>query len=107
MNAHNDLVEEFKMLKLKVADLQDRSHRNNIKFNGISESVKATELRPFLQRMIGDLLPSISPYNIIIDWDHRLPKPAYLPDRIPRDVIARRNISTSKTRSCVSLDNIP
>lgn len=89
VKAHNDLEEEFKAHKLKVANLEDRSRRNNIKFHRITESVKATELRLFLQRMIADLLPSISPCDIIIDRAHRLPKPSYLPDKIPRDVIAR------------------
>lgn len=35
VDAHFEMEEEIKRLKLKVADLEDRSRRNNIKFRGI------------------------------------------------------------------------
>lgn len=89
MDAHMDLANELKALCLKVTDLEDRSHRNNMKFRGISELVKPAELRTFLQQLMTKDMPSFTPADVIIDRAHRLHKPPHLPARVPRDVIAR------------------
>lgn len=87
IDAHKDLTEDISNMKLKRAE--DRSCRNNAKFRGIPETFPSTELCPYLQKMIAELLPSVKPQELVIDRAHRLPKPLFLPERTPRDVIAK------------------
>lgn len=89
VDSHNRLEDELDSLKTKLADMEDRNRRNNIKFRGIPESVPPAELTPYLQRLIREVLPSVTTHDLIIDRAHRLPKPKGLPDTVPRDVIAR------------------
>lgn len=93
-NAHNKLVddhfalkEEVKQLKLKVADLEDRSKRNNVKLRGIPENVKNNYLKKFLQKVIIDLIPTLQNQELVIDRAHRLLKPPHILEKLPRDVI--------------------
>lgn len=87
--AHDDLKEEAQNIEIKMADLEDRSRQNNIKFRGIAGSIPAAELQSLLQKMIAELLPTVRPHELINDRAHRLPKTAFLPERVPRDVIAK------------------
>lgn len=43
VDAHNDRDDEMMEMKIKLADLEDRSRRNNIKIRGIPETVKPPE----------------------------------------------------------------
>lgn len=43
---------ESKKIKDKLIDIEDRSHRNNLKFRGIPESVTPTEITPYLQQLL-------------------------------------------------------
>ncbi|KAM4038336.1 uncharacterized protein ACNLHF_016640 [Anomaloglossus baeobatrachus] len=92
--AHNDVVdsvvsidEEVDALKLKVADMEDRSRRNNVRLRGIAEMVKTEDLKEFLTDYFSYLLPDTTQLDLIMDRAHRLPKPKHLPAAIPRDVI--------------------
>lgn len=98
VDAHSDLEEELKMLKLKVADIEDRSRRNNVKLRGIPESVKPAELTEFIQQLMLKTLPDLSINDMIIDRAHRLVKPAHIPDNVPRDVIVRIHFYHIKDR---------
>lgn len=89
VDAHFDVEDEIKAMRIKMADMEDRARRNNIKFRGIPESIKPAELTAYLQKLMTTALPSLWPADVIIDRVHRLPKPSYLSDQIPRDVIAR------------------
>lgn len=89
VDAHSEIEEELKQLKLKVADIEDRSRRNNIKFRGIPEAVKPADLTSFLQQLMMKTIPELTAADVTIDRAHRLPKPAHIPDTVPRDVIAR------------------
>lgn len=51
--------------------------------------VSPAELGPYLQKMIAEMLPATKPHELTTDRAHCLPKPSYLPERVPRDVIAR------------------
>lgn len=86
VDAHMDLEDELKALRLKVTDLEDRSSRN-MKLRGIPESVKPAELSSFLQQMT-KTLPTLTPADVI-DRAHRLHKLPHLHEKVPRDVIAR------------------
>lgn len=94
--AHNELVDaynaaedEIQAIKSKMADLEDRSRRNNVKLRGVSESVMPADLRKYVQQFISALLPETLEREVIVDRAHRLPKPKHLPEKVPRDVIAR------------------
>lgn len=59
LTAHNDTVEvcteheaDLQAINLKLADLEDRSRRNNIKFRNIPESIPQPDLVRFLQSLM-------------------------------------------------------
>lgn len=89
VDSHFELEDEVKHLKTKIADLEDRARRNNVKFRGIPENVKPPELKRFIKDMIKKLLPTIPQQELEIDRAHRLPKPSHISEKLPRDVIAR------------------
>lgn len=89
IDAHNDEDDELEKLKAKVLHIEDHSRWNNIKLRGVSESVQNTQLNQYACDLICTVLPGISASEIVIDRIHPLPKPFYLPDNIPRDVIMR------------------
>lgn len=39
VDAHNEIDDKLELLKSKMADLEDRSHRNNVKLRGVADSV--------------------------------------------------------------------
>lgn len=89
VDTHDGLAEEICNMRIKMADIEDRSCRNNVKFRGILKTFSLAELHPYLQKTIAELLPETNTQKLVIDMAHRLPKPSYLPERVPRDVIAR------------------
>lgn len=89
VDAHGTLEEEVSALTAKLADLEDRNRRNNVKFRGVPESVSPAELSSYVQQLLKAVLPTSTTHDLVIDRAHRLPKPKALPDSIPRDVIAR------------------
>ena len=89
VDAHDDAEGELQAMREKIADLEDRSRRNNLKLRGIDESVTPAELRIYVQHFIAAILPDIPEGEVIVDRAHRLPKPKFLPEKVPRDVIAR------------------
>lgn len=45
VDAHNEAEDELLTIKSKLADLEDRSRRNNVKFRGVAETILSAELR--------------------------------------------------------------
>lgn len=89
-NAHNQVVDflqeqdkKLLWIKNKVADLEDRSHRNNIKFRGIPEAIQPQELNAYSMRLMQTIVPNLSETELLLD---RIPKPAFLPDNTSLDV---------------------
>lgn len=68
-----------------MADLEDRARRNHIRFQGIPENDKPPDLKKFLRDMITVLIPTVPQQELAIDRAH----PLYLPERLPRDVMAK------------------
>lgn len=73
MAAYNDVAEvqdhhteEIRYLWAKMADLEDRSRRNNIKFRGIPETIKPPELLQYLQKLFLKLLPRLTQADITL-----------------------------------------
>lgn len=89
VDAHNHLEDNLSSLVAKLADLEDRNRRNNMKFRGVPESVPPSELVLFVQQLIKSVLPSVTTHDLTIDRAHRLPEPKGLPESAPRDIIAR------------------
>lgn len=52
VDAHNEKDDELEALKNKMADLEDRSRRNNIKLRGVAESVPSSDFRRYVQQLI-------------------------------------------------------
>ncbi|KAM4029804.1 uncharacterized protein ACNLHF_022314 [Anomaloglossus baeobatrachus] len=80
---------EIRQLRAKVADMEDRNCRNNVKIRGIPESVPPKGLSEFLKNIIRAVLPSVAESELIIDRIHRLPRPRHISEETPRDTIAR------------------
>lgn len=80
---------EITWFKAKIADLEDRSRSNNLKFRGIPESVTSHELPRYIQLLMKALLPTLSDMDLTVDRAHRLTKPPFLHAKIPRDTLAR------------------
>lgn len=89
VDAQSNHSEEIAWLKNKVADLEDRSRRRNLKIRGIPETIPATQLLSYTQAFFSTLLPSLTPQDLIVDRIHRIPKPSFLPENTPRDVLLR------------------
>uniref|UniRef100_A0A8C5LVP6 Uncharacterized protein n=1 Tax=Leptobrachium leishanense TaxID=445787 RepID=A0A8C5LVP6_9ANUR len=94
--AHNDLVDRHLALQaahdslaLKVADVEDRSRRNNFRIRGIAEAVTLADLHPYLLELFQVLLPEAAPQDLLLDRAHRLPRAKNLPTSVARDVIIR------------------
>lgn len=73
-------------MRAKLADLDDRSRRNNIKLRGIPESILPADLPRYAKELMHTILPEASPRDVIID---RIAKPSHLAASVPRDVLMR------------------
>lgn len=89
VDAHNKLEDDFKKLATKLADIEDRNRRNNVKIRCIPESVTGPDLIPYIQQMLTALIKPASKRDLIIDRAHRFPKPKGIPASAPRNVIMR------------------
>lgn len=87
VDAHDSHTEELQHFKSQLVDVEDSSKKNNIKFRGIPEIVKNSDLTSYLQQFL-KLLPSRSPSDLIISWAQRIIRPKHLPTSVPRDILA-------------------
>lgn len=89
VEAHNQLEEDVKSISAKLADVEDRNRRNNVKLRGVSESISNSVLIPYIQQLMTTLLKSVLKQDLIIDRAHRLPKPKGIPESAPHNIIIR------------------
>ncbi|CAH2252641.1 Hypothetical predicted protein [Pelobates cultripes] len=94
--AHNEVVdkvqklsEENSLLRDKLADMEDRSRRQNIRFRGIPDDVTQEALPAHILSICNTLVPGLPNSAWAYDRMHRLPRPAHLPKEVPKDVIVR------------------
>lgn len=95
---------------MKLADLEDRSRRNNLKIRGIPKSISAQQLPNFACDLFQTVIPSLSPTDLTIDRIHRVPKPTFLPQEVPRDVLLRVHFFQIKEKilhAFRTADNLP
>lgn len=98
VDAHQEVKEELKWLKEKITDSEDRNRRNNIKIRGIPESVKTEALMGYVKDVIKAALPDTTESELIVDRLHRLIKPNFIAEHLPRDVILRIHFFHIKER---------
>ena len=98
VDANETTEDDIESLKAKIAEMEDRSRRNNLKIRGIPESVKQQDLRHYVAQLFTAALPDMSELDFTVDRIHRLPKPSYLSDNIPRDVILRLHFYHTKEK---------
>uniref|UniRef100_A0A8C5Q945 Uncharacterized protein n=1 Tax=Leptobrachium leishanense TaxID=445787 RepID=A0A8C5Q945_9ANUR len=94
--AHNDLVDRHIALQAahdtmasKLADMEDRSRRNNVRIRGIPEAVAPADLQPYIMELFQILVPAYLPQDFLMDRAHRLPRAKNLPPSASRDVLVR------------------
>lgn len=98
VEAHAAQGEDIAWLKDKMADLEDRSRRNNLKLRGIPEDVPPNQLLQYAQTLFSTMVPDASAHDLLVDRIHRVPKPSFLPAEIPRDVLLRMHFYHVKDR---------
>ncbi|XP_044146133.1 uncharacterized protein LOC122934611 [Bufo gargarizans] len=84
VDAHNDAEDEISALKLKLADLEDRSRRNNLRFRGITETIETYAIKDCLTDYFAALVPKAKQMDLLIDRAHRIPKPNSAPSAAPQ-----------------------
>ncbi|XP_056425356.1 uncharacterized protein LOC130366998 [Hyla sarda] len=89
IDSHTELEEEVVMLREKIADLEDRSRRNNLKLRGVPESIQPMDIPSYVRSLIQTVLPDCTPQELEVDRAHRIPKPRHLDESVPRDILAR------------------
>ncbi|CAH2250563.1 Hypothetical predicted protein [Pelobates cultripes] len=83
-------------LTAKLADLEDRSRRNNIRVRGVPESVAGSDIPEYLRQLFTAIQPNLEPADLRLDRAHRVPKPATLARDIPRDIVTRLHYFSAK-----------
>lgn len=51
VDAHNERDEYIEWLMVKIVNLEDHSRQNNVKMNGITETVHSTNLRDYFTKL--------------------------------------------------------
>lgn len=59
VDAHNDQSDEVAWLKSKIADMVDRSSRNNVKILGIPESTQPAKIRQYTCDLMKAFFPFV------------------------------------------------
>ncbi|CAH2225253.1 Hypothetical predicted protein [Pelobates cultripes] len=77
------LHQRLDLMESHLADLEDKARRNILRLRGIPESVLPCNLQVYVQDVPADMVQ--------VDQVHRVPKPHYLPDSTPIDVLLREH----------------
>lgn len=106
----NDLVDanderegDTEWIKAKLADMEDRSWRNNLKIKRIPETVHQNDLHSYAANMLKQILPGLMDLDVTIDRIHRIPKSPHLSEHIPRDVLLRLHFFHVKENLMVAM----
>lgn len=107
VDAYNEQRDDTMWIRSKLADLEDRSRRNNLKIRGIPETIPPAELRTYATKLFSIIAPELSPIELTIDRIHRIPKPRHLDDSIPRDVLMRVHFFQTKEQILSTSRSMP
>lgn len=89
VDTNTDQADDVDWLKAKVGDLEDRSRRNNLKVNGILESITTSQMQRYVRDACLTAISALSSTDLTIDHIHRVPKLAHIPASVRRDVLLR------------------
>lgn len=89
VDSHTAQTEDITWIKAKLADLEERSRRNNLKIRGIPELVQSAQIPHFVRDLLLAVIPNFTSTDLTIDRIHQVPKPSFLPAEIPSNVILR------------------
>lgn len=99
----NDLVDAYEenkadkdLIRAKLADLEDRSRRNNVKLRGVLEFVPHQDLLTYSHNLTSAILPEASPMDLTINRIHHFPKASHFADSVPRDMLMRVHFFQTK-----------
>lgn len=102
LDSHTAQNEEITRLQDKLSDLEDRSRRSNIKIRGIPEDIAPTQLLQYAQTLFSTILPNLTHQDLIIDRIHRLPKPSFIREDTPRDVLLKMHYDHVKEQIMIA-----
>lgn len=57
VDSHEEKEGDTEWLKAKIADIEDRNRRNNLKIRGIPETIQQADLRTYASSLFKSLLP--------------------------------------------------
>lgn len=97
VEANEGKEDDIEEIRAKMTDIEDRSRRNNLKIRGVPETVKQ-DLREYVSQLFKAIMHVMTELEFTVDRIHRLPKPTYLSDNVPRDVILRMHFYHAKER---------
>lgn len=97
-DAHEAHCDYLQWLKAKVANLEDRSHQNNIKICCFLESVQLAQLSQYVPDLFRSVTPSLMQEDLAIVRIHCIPKLACLGYAAEDPFLA----SQGKNPSCIS-----
>ncbi|CAH2223910.1 vomeronasal type-2 receptor 26-like [Pelobates cultripes] len=75
------------IMESKLADIEDRVCRNNLRLRGAQEDVLPVSLPAYVRGLFHAYVPEIPVDILLIDRVHRIPKPQHLLASLPRDVL--------------------
>ncbi|CAH2306587.1 Hypothetical predicted protein [Pelobates cultripes] len=94
-SAHNDVATHVEQIEqkltateLKLTDLEDRARRNNLRLRWIPDLIPEN-LQTYVRGLLHAYVPEIPADMLLIDRVHWLPRPRFLPETAPRDVLMR------------------
>lgn len=103
VNSHTSHQDNLNFLKAKVADLEDRPHRNNLKISGIPETVQTHQLPHFVRDLFKAVVPNLTLEVLTIDRIYCIPKPSFFPPEVPHDVLMRIHFFQAKEKKIRSV----
>ncbi|XP_063302247.1 AF4/FMR2 family member 4-like [Pelobates fuscus] len=83
--SHKEMERKLEQLEAKIADLEDRARRTNLKFRNIPEGITNDKLKDFLKELFISLKLSLDPHELIMDRCHRIFKPTNIKNDSARD----------------------
>ncbi|CAH2221010.1 Hypothetical predicted protein [Pelobates cultripes] len=101
------LSEENETLKLKVADMEDRSRIQNVRFRGMPDDVSHDALPAYILYTCKSLVPGLPDSAWAFDRMHRFPCPARLSSEVPKDLIVRFHYFAHKESLLAAARKIP
>lgn len=99
VDSHNSRSDEIDWIKVKLADLEDRSRQNNLKIRGISESIMQDNLHAYVTEMFQAIFPDVSSQELAIDSPQATSPPTSVRQSTQRRAVKNKFFSNERTLS--------